>query len=191
MASSSMIDEKENLVLERMLSKKILPEKELFEITEYQLSEYVAEYGNAFGKGNNKLKASNYRYARRLAGRSLIKMNLTRGARFNDIKSGMVYLIENPAFAEHYKIGMTLDVHDRLSAYQTYDPYRQFSLVKYEFVLDKKLTEQRLLGHPDSCRELGEWVKRDRAIELFEKICAFEAARIKFRDKRLSIINTV
>ena len=185
-----MIDIKENLIIENLIREKYIPQTGIFQITESQLAKYVAEYGDNFGKRDNKLKSSNYRYARRLAGKTLIKLNKARGAKFTDIKAGMVYIIENPVFPDHYKIGMTLDVHDRLATYQTYDPLRRYSLLKYEFVLDKKLTESRILSHPEAYKEAGEWIRRDKAFELFESICAFGAASEKFRDKRLEILNT-
>jgi hypothetical protein len=84
--------------------------------------------------------------------------------------AGLVYLIENPAFPEHYKVGMTINLKQRLSQYQTYDPYRKFKVFKYDFVLDKRSKEKELLNHPNIYNELGEWIKKTNAEELFGKI---------------------
>lgn len=85
----------------------------------------------------------------------------------------MIYLLENPVFPDHYKIGMTIDLDQRLSAYQTCDPYRRYKIIKYEFVLDRVLLEKELLCHPHIINEEGEWIKRINAIETFSKVISY------------------
>lgn len=160
----------EQRVVDVMLFEDIIPSSGIFQITEKQLQSYIDIYGNIFGKAQGVKTKSNYRYARKLAGLTLLKVNFHRGAKFNDIQAGCVYIIENPAFLEHYKIGMTLDVIDRLSQYQTYDPLKRFRITKYDFVMNRHHAETRLLSHPDMFTEQGEWVKRENAINLFEKL---------------------
>ena len=133
---------------------------------------YIEEYNNIFGRKSKGVKTkSNFRYARKLAGLTLLKVNYERGAKFKDMKSGIVYVIENETFPEHYKIGMTIDLNSRLDSYQTYDPYRRFKVTKYEFVLDRSRIEKLILFNPGIINENGEWVKKENALEIFEKIC--------------------
>lgn len=163
----------EERVIAVMLFEELIPKSGCFQITEKHLKDYIEVYGNIFGK-QSKLDGtktkSNYRFARKLAGLTFLKINFERGAKFTDIQSGTVYIIENPAYPLHYKIGMTLDIKNRLAQYQTYDPFRQFKIIKYDFVLNRRHAETRLLSHPDMFSEQGEWVKRDNAIKLFEQI---------------------
>ena len=160
----------EQRVIDVMLFELLIPAYGLFQITEKHLKDYIDVYGNIFGKEKGTKTKSNYRYARKLAGLTLLKINFERGAKFTDMEAGSVYVIENPAFPYHYKIGMTLDIKERLSQYQTYDPFRQFKIVKYDFVLNRRHAETKLLSHPDMFSEQGEWVKRENAVKLFEQI---------------------
>jgi len=161
----------EKRVIDVLIFENKLPETGIFEITENHIKSYIELYGNMFGKDKSrKLKNDEYRFARKLAGRTLIKLNIERGAKFNNIKAGMVYMIENPAFPYHYKIGMTLDVVKRLSQYQVYDPFKRFKVVKYNFVMDRSSIEKTILNHPCILKEDGEWIAKKNAIELFSKI---------------------
>lgn len=167
-----MIKEKEQIILIKMIQENIIPYNGLFQITELHLLNYIKLYSNTFSKGGTGLnKISNFRFARKLAGLTLLKVNFERNVKFNQLKSGLVYMIENPQFPDHYKLGMTIELNSRLESYQTYDPYRKFKVTKYDFVLDRSLTEKKLLNHPNILRECGEWVKKENAIKIFEDIC--------------------
>lgn len=167
-----MFSNKEIRVIDVMIGTGIIPSAGLFQVSERHLSEYIEIYNECYGKQNVGVKSvTNYRFARKLAGLTLLKLNKQRGATVKDVDAGMVYLIENPVFVSHYKVGMTLDVHERLAQYQTYDPHRSFKIVKYEFVLNRRLKEKELLLHPDVVNETGEWIAKENAIKLFEKIC--------------------
>ncbi len=173
-----MIHDFERAVLNHLIHKSVIPIDGIFQIEESHLTEYMLMYSNLFGKLGKGLKTkTNTRYARKLAGLTLLKLNFERNAKFTQLKSGLVYIIENPQFLHHYKIGMTIELQSRLDTYQTYDPYRQFKIVKYEFVLDRSLTEKKLLSHPDITKECGEWVSKANAIEVFEKICYSKVAQ--------------
>lgn len=164
--------DKELLMISVLENAQVIPKDAVFDITEYQLNKYIELYHNTFNKCQGGIKSTtNARYARKLAGLTLLKINKHRGASISDLKAGIVYLISNPAFIEHFKVGMTLDVQDRLSQYQTYDPYRQFKIEKYEFVLNRRHIEEILLAHPDMFNETGEWVRRENAIKIFSKVC--------------------
>lgn len=160
------------IVLTRFLIERgILPSVGEFQITEEHLLSYIGTYAEIFTrKGTNKLSRSDRRYARKLAGLTLLKLQAERGMRYSDSNAGIVYLIENPSFPDHYKIGMTIDLDRRLGSYQTYDPYRAYRVKKYEFVLDRKLTEKNFLSSLQSSPEEGEWVKRDEGLRTFEHV---------------------
>jgi hypothetical protein len=147
-----------------------IPETGFFDITEDLVKDYLFAYGIVHKKDTGFGKTTNIKFARRLAGLNLLKENISRGASARDIKAGHIYLISNPAFPLHYKIGVTFDAHKRLASYQTYSPYRDFVLEKYDFVVDKFSTEKLLLAHPLLSRESGEWVLRDNAKLVFDDL---------------------
>lgn len=165
------MNEKEHTILSSLVAKGIIPTSGLFQIKEHQLSAYIGEYHRIFGETSKATGSkTNKKFARRLAGRTLLRENALRGAKFSEIDAGIVYLIENKSFPEHYKVGMTLDLKKRLSQYQTYTPYRDFTVYKYDFVLDRKKIEKAILSHPDIANEAGEWVLKHNAAKIFETI---------------------
>lgn len=103
-----------------------MPEYGKVEITESLLDSYVRKYNDIFGKGKGLKGKGEWGFARKLAGLTMLKVNKTRGYGVKDINAGLVYLISNPSFPNHIKVGMTLDLKKRLNSYQTYDPFRQF-----------------------------------------------------------------
>ncbi|MBN42009.1 MAG: hypothetical protein CL573_00745 [Alphaproteobacteria bacterium] len=131
-----------------------------YDISEAQLKAYILTYGDLFSVANGKLDSTNYRFARKLAGRTLIKHNLYLGAGVHDVKAGLVYVVSNPSFKDHLKIGMTVDLTKRLSSFQTYDPHRAFKVEHYELVLNRKATERALLAEFSVSVETGEWVPK-------------------------------
>lgn len=165
------MNEKELDVLSSLTKLAIVPKTGVFQITENMLQEYVKFYHMLYGKTDAATATkSNRKFARRLAGRTLVHLNAQRGASYRSIKAGLLYLIENPAFIEHYKIGITVDIETRLSQYQTYDPYRSFRVVKYEFVLDKTMTEKEIINSKTSEDGLGEWLLKSNALKLFNEV---------------------
>lgn len=57
------------------------------------------------------------------------------------IKAGYVYAICNPAQGDWIKVGSAIDVIDRLNSYQTSSPLRDYSLIDYYYVDDRKNEE--------------------------------------------------
>jgi len=160
------ISEGEQRVLNVLLFEGLIP-KQQFDITEEHLIHYMHGYVNVMKKGGTELTSSNYRYARKLAGLTLMKYNVSLGAKISEIKAGIVYIIENPAFEKHYKIGMTVDIEDRLNSYQTYDPFRKFKVAHYDFVLNRRAIETQILSSFHLSLEEGEWALRDNCIKVF------------------------
>ncbi|AFQ22213.1 hypothetical protein My1_054 [Pectobacterium phage My1] len=58
---------------------------------------------------------------------------------------GYVYLITNPAYPGWVKIGASVDAETRLSQYQTYSPFRNYTLEYYVICLDYIALEDRVL----------------------------------------------
>ena len=163
---------KELKVLDSLHKSGKIPDT-TYTITEEILSDYVQTYGELFTAGNGRMRSSDKRLARKLAGRTLIKHNVYLGAKLTEIPAGVVYLIENPAFPDHCKIGMTTDLAKRLSQFQTYDPYRAYSVTHYEFTLDRRQAEKLLLEKFSVSDESGEWVPihfKDEFIREISKI---------------------
>jgi hypothetical protein len=138
-------------------------------IDEEKILQYMHAYVHVLKKTPFKLDTAAYRYSRKLAGLTLIKHNLAMGVDKSSIRAGFVYLVENPAFPEHYKVGMCLDVVNRLATYQTYDPHRAFKLARSEFVLDRRHTEKQILSSFKISLENGEWIKRRNAENIFKQ----------------------
>ena len=171
------MNEKELNVLSSLYKLAIVPSSGVFQITELMLLEYMHFYHMLYGKTEQATGTkSNKKFARRLAGRTLVQLNALRGSTYRSIKAGLIYLIENPAFKEHYKIGITTDIESRLSQYQTYDPYRAFKIVKYDFVLDKTLSEKEILSCKTTEDGLGEWCLKSKALESFNKVISLSGS---------------
>lgn len=147
-----------------MVNEKILPKSDVFEITEKLLQSYIEVYSRG-SKGNSKFDPS---YARKLAGLNLMNFNVTRGATKSKISAGLVYVISNIIWPNKLKIGMTIDLPNRLGSYQTYDPYQSYKVDHYEFVLDRRSTERALLQTFQIDADNGEWVSSDDAFKIIE-----------------------
>lgn len=161
------------ITIDTLISEGNIPELGAFEVTEELLKDYFYTYKRLFTKGEGVSSKTNAKYARRLAGLNLLKENISRNVKASEIKAGHIYLISNPAFPLHYKIGVSYDVHKRLASYQTYSPYRDFVLEKYDFVLDKFNTEKILLSHPLLNKENGEWIRKENAELVFDDLASF------------------
>lgn len=136
-----------------------IPNTALFEITEEHLKFYVEKYAELTNAGIWTKTVSNYRYARKLAGLTLVKFKLSRGIKANQCKEGFVYTLSNPAWPEHLKLGMSVDTKKRLAAYQTYSPFRDYKLHNYEFVFNRRDTEYVAKQKFNISIESGEWYK--------------------------------
>ena len=125
-----------------LIKHKIIPEVGLFDITEDMLCAYISIYNRVNGLYGRRYDKH---HARRLAGLNLLNLKLqNRGGSPSNCKEGMVYLIENPSFPDHYKVGITTSIPKRLATYQTCSPYRDYSVKKYEFSRDRKQTENAI-----------------------------------------------
>tara|TARA_R100001594_G_scaffold140759_1_gene186135 strand:- start:2205 stop:2684 length:480 start_codon:yes stop_codon:yes gene_type:complete len=76
------------------------------------------------------------------------------------VKEGYVYAISNPAWPEWVKIGMAVDAEDRLNAYQTGSPSRDYVLIHSIPSKDRSKTEREAhnIASTNNTRS-GEWFK--------------------------------
>ncbi len=79
----------------------------------------------------------------------------------DDNGSGYVYGIINPSWHGWVKIGMTVDIEKRLSAYQTYTPTKDFEVLCKTFVENRRSGEGRahFLASTKAEECSGEWFK--------------------------------
>jgi hypothetical protein len=75
-------------------------------------------------------------------------------------KYGYVYIIYNPSFKGWVKVGCALDANDRLAAFQTASPHRNFKL-RWAMDTDNKLSaeEEAHAELAKHAKRKGEWFK--------------------------------
>ena len=98
-----------------------------------------------------------YQYS--IAPNDPVEEQLVREARHDD-GSGFVYAITNPAWPEWVKVGMTIDIEERLAAYQVYSPQKDYSELHSVRVADRRASEglaHRLASDASSAEPSGEW----------------------------------
>lgn len=150
----------------------MIPSYITFDITEDMLREAIRVYGSlGTTSGNKKFQ---YSLARKIHGLNLLKLKFSRGAKSRECKEGLVYLIANPAWPEHLKVGMTIDLESRLASYQTYDPFKAYYIKNYEFCLDRKTAEQELLEKLNLHVEEGEWIRHSDSLGVIQILRSFE-----------------
>ena len=87
-------------------------------------------------------------------------------------KSGFVYIITNPAWPEHVKIGRAYDPEVRLRGYQTSCPFRDFELAYAVYFEDCHQAEHAVHYILDKWRREGEWFFADveEATQLIDRL---------------------
>ena len=63
--------------------------------------------------------------------------------KYDSVEEGQVYVIRNPAFPSWCKVGMAVDAEDRVNHFQTSSPYRDYELVKFYNVQDRRKAEKK------------------------------------------------
>ncbi len=164
----------DSFIFYEMIETDALPPNGIFDITHSMKEDYVSLYSKYSGNGDTKTN-SNKNYALKLAGLSLLKLNLQReeieevktNKSKTKTKSGIVYLISNPAFDGFIKIGMTKNLVNRLRSYQTYDPMKRYKVEHYRVVENAREEERYYLTHYKINIAKGEWVYKENIKELF------------------------
>ena len=154
--------------IDHLITKGEIPVSGLFDITENLLYSYITTYGNLFGQSTNFCDKS---LSRKLAGLNLLKLKLKeRQGTYLNCEEGILYLICNNAWPGYYKIGITTDIDNRLSVYQTGDPHRGYKIRHYEFVLNRKLAEKQVLAAYKVDLSSGEWLKDIDAMDMINQL---------------------
>lgn len=178
-----MYDKKAKLIFETMIQRSLLPETGEFLIDDKLLNMSVTIGAELFSKksSESKRKPSDIRLHKKIAGLNFLfllnerisEREVLQVKKSSNIKQhcGVVYVIANPAFPDYLKIGITKNLQKRLSSYQTYDPYRQFTVIKTIFVANIRNAETQLL---EKFRIMdaytGEWVPVTYKKEIFREL---------------------
>lgn len=170
---------KSDKVISLMISRNLIPETGVFEVTYELIDEFYNFYREVYPPKNKTMKSNNVKFAKKIAGLNLMKLNIARSEfleeRKQSIKTikpkcGLIYLVSNPIFPNMYKIGMTRDLNKRLSQYQTSDPYRRYKVEHYKFVEDARSEERKYLKEAGLDIVNGEWITSDKLSNLFDII---------------------
>lgn len=167
----------DDFIFKEMTERGIIPSEGVFTITEEMKKRYVNLYPIFSGSSGN-LTNKEIKFAMKLAGLSLLKLNETRRENTkikivksgNKTESGIVYIVSNPAFEGYLKIGMTKDLNSRMKTYQTCDPLRRFKVEHWKIVENAKITETFLLKHYKIDFTEGEWALERNVREIFYSI---------------------
>lgn len=169
---------KDRRVIEIMVDKGHIPKTGSFIVNDVMLEQFIGIYGSLYKKVKKyKLTNPERKYAKKLAGLSLMKLNISRSEIVEPklIKSkiekpicGVVYLISNPAFPGMFKIGITQNLDTRLATYQTYDPLRRYKVEHYKFALDMRKKEAEILEKFKIDIVKGEWINNTQVKEIFK-----------------------
>ncbi len=74
-------------------------------------------------------------------------------------RQGFVYVISNPAWPGHYKVGRAADYEERLNNYQTSDPMRAYKLRFVWYFRDRNVAERMVHRLLVPWWRGGEWFK--------------------------------
>lgn len=89
-------------------------------------------------------------------------------------KVGEVYIISNPVWEGWYKIGMAVDAEDRLMAYQTSSPHRDYEIIYKVRVDNRREAEKKAHREAEKIAKEynSEWffVDKDKAIAILQKV---------------------
>lgn len=106
---------------------------------------------------NTTLRSSQRRNSRKLDALSLLKTKRLNGIPTNKIPEGFIYILSNPAWSGCYKVGYSLDPHDRLSQYQVGCPFNDYKIEGYYFSSNARETEASIHKKLSKFHIKGEW----------------------------------
>ena len=95
------------------------------------------------------------------------------------VQEGYVYVIMNKAWPDWVKIGRAIDANDRLRAYQTSSPLRDYQIVHSVHFEDVNAAERkahliaaRMTGAPWNKVDNGEWFRltHEQAIDVLREV---------------------
>ena len=153
------------LTFNELIKEGIIPNDGNFVMTEEILRQLSLKYQLIAGRQPKYNKMS-----RRNSGLALLNLKLQRNIPSSMIDEGVIYLISNPAWQDYVKIGMTVNLQNRLSTYQTSDPHRLYKIDGFEFVLDRKNTEGNVLKKFSVDMRKGEWINKSSCDTIIRRI---------------------
>ena len=167
----------DDFIFKELIELGVIPNTDVFTITEEMKKQYVKLYP-IFSGSSGKLTPKETKFALKLAGLSLLKLNESRRETTkiklvksnNKTESGIVYIVSNSAFEGYLKIGMTKDLNSRMKTYQTCDPLRRFKVEHWKVVENARITENYLLKHHHINLAEGEWALDKNVREIFRSI---------------------
>lgn len=174
------ISENEQFILDRLLATGQIPATGIFDITSNILSSYMSEYAKHFGNGRVG-KNSNIKYAKKLAGLTLLKLvrlrlpenSSIRSNTAREIKSGFVYLLKNDAYPAVVKIGITRNLESRMRSYLTADPYKTSKFIFTIFHENIDKIESDILSKYAENIISGEWLNVEVVDSVIEDLKSF------------------
>lgn len=85
---------------------------------------------------------------------------------YETVKNGFIYILHNASFPGWIKVGMAIDVEDRIKQFQTASPYRDYQLIKSYKVEDRR--EAEVMAHEaldtKGVGRRGEWFYVSHAV---------------------------
>ena len=147
-----------------LISKEIVPIID-FSITPELLTAFLSEY-NLVTDTEGILKRKEAKYCIKLAALSYLKYK--RSLRY-ELTEGFTYIISNKAWPNWYKLGMSSFPKERLRAFQTYSPLRDYKLHHWAFWFDKRKGESFI----HSLYEMEyEWanIQESNLLDIYEQI---------------------
>lgn len=155
--------EKANIVIEQLIQEKLLN-------TGFIINENLLfRYRQLYAAQRDSLEFDPFR-ARKYAALTLMdyKRSLVK-----NLQEGFLYFIANPAWPDKLKVGMTIDYENRLSTYQTGDPYRAYYIKSAEFVENRRQAEKLILNKFKIDTDVGEWVTYKSHDKLIQYLRSF------------------
>jgi len=86
-----------------------------------------------------------------------IKLKYIKNNYTASFKEGFVYVLTHPKFPNYFKIGSTIDIHDRLSSYNVGCPLREYKILLYYPSQNRLEDERKLHNYFNFHSQSGEW----------------------------------
>lgn len=156
-----------NKLINELQKRQIITKSKGFDITPDLIVECSKVYLELSNTKAKKVSLGDLRYNVKLLCLSLIKFKQENKL---PIKEGFIYFIANKAWPNYFKIGMSANPKKRLASYQTYSPFRDYTMLHWSFWFDRKEGEKFV--HSLYQDRDHEWVKlpQRKLNKIFEQI---------------------
>lgn len=156
-----------NKLIHELQKRQIITKTIGFDITSDLIVECSKVYLELSNTKAKKVSLGDLRYNVKLLCLSLIKFKQENKL---PIEEGFIYFIANKAWPNYFKIGMSANPKKRLASYQTYSPFRDYTMLHWSFWFNKKEGEKFV--HSLYQDRDHEWVKlpQRKLNKIFEQI---------------------